>query len=272
VTQLKVFSSGGGQQSIAALVLSAQGRIKFPVHLFANVGDDSEKNATLRYVREHAMPYAQQHGIEFVELRRIMRGGSDKGHERTILQDLRRPGSRSVRIPMRMPNGAPGNRSCTHQWKIEVVARETRRRGATPEHPAIVGIGISVDEIHRAKDSTVAHQVSAHPLLDLNLRRTDCQSIIRNAGLPIPPKSACWFCPMQRPEDWQDLRRNDPAKFAEAAELEADMIERRAQLGRDPIYMTRFGQPLAQAIPDGVDLLPMFDEADGACDSGWCFT
>ena len=39
---LRVFAHGGGVQSTAALVLSAQGRIDFPVHLFANVGDGSE--------------------------------------------------------------------------------------------------------------------------------------------------------------------------------------------------------------------------------------
>ena len=42
MTQLRFFSSGGGKQSIAALVLSAQGLINYPVHIFCNVGDDSE--------------------------------------------------------------------------------------------------------------------------------------------------------------------------------------------------------------------------------------
>ena len=49
---LRVFSYGGGVQSTAALVLAAQGKIDFPTFLFANVGDDSEHPATLRYVRE----------------------------------------------------------------------------------------------------------------------------------------------------------------------------------------------------------------------------
>lgn len=276
MTDLRAISFGGGQQSTALLVLAAQGEIDFPLFLFANVGDDSEHPATLRYVQEYAKPYAAKHGIDLVELRRIMRGGPDKGEERTLLQELRRPGSKSVRIPVRMANGAPGTRSCTHYWKAEVVARETRRRGATAEHPAVIGIGISLDEIGRANADAHAypHQVKTFPLLDHvpGLRRTDCQRIIRKAGLPIPPKSACWFCPMHRAEEWQDQRRNDPDLFAEACDLEAEMIERRARLGKDPVYMTRFAKPLAQAIPDGIDVLPVFDEGDGACDSGWCMT
>ena len=266
------FSFGGGQQSMAGLILAAQGRIDFRTFYFCNVGDDSDLPATLRYVEEYAKPYAAEHGLELVELRRIMQRGQDKGRERTLLGELKMPASKSVRIPVRMANGAPGNRDCTNQWKIRLVAAETRRRGASVERPADVGIGISVDEIQRAKDSTIPHQRTVHPLLDLGLRRTDCQRIIRDAKLPVPPKSACWFCPMKRPEDWQNLRREEPELFAKSCQLEAQLNERRAGLGKDAVYLTRFGRPLAEAIPDGVDLLPMFDEADGACDSGWCMT
>jgi hypothetical protein len=132
-------------------------------------------------------------------------------------------------------------------------------------------MGISLDEIHRANDrSPVPHERVAYPLLDLMLRRTDCQRIIRDAGLPVPPKSACWFCPMKRPEDWQEQRRNTPELFEKSAQLEETLNVRRAGLGKDPAYLTRFNKPLRQAIPDGVDLLPMAD--DDGCDSGWCMT
>lgn len=273
----RYFSFGGGQQSTAALVLAATGRIAARTFLFANVGDDSEDPRTLRYIEEYAKPYAAEHGLELVELRRIMQTGPDKGHERTLLQDVTRPDSRSIRIPMRMAGGAPGNRGCTEQWKREVIARETRRRGATPQQPAELGIGISVDEIGRAKDSNIPHQRHAFPLLDLGLRRTDCQRIIRDAGLPVPPKSACWFCPMKTPENWRELRREQPQLFAAACDLEAHAIAKRATMTdrsgqpKDPVYLTRFGRPLAEAIPEGVDLLPLDDEDEG-CDSGMCFT
>ncbi|MEU8804899.1 hypothetical protein AB0C35_45775, partial [Spirillospora sp. NPDC048819] len=59
---IRAFSYGGGWQSTAALVLAAQGHIDFDRFLFANVGDDSEHPATLRYIREHAAPYAAAHG------------------------------------------------------------------------------------------------------------------------------------------------------------------------------------------------------------------
>ncbi|MFE0651010.1 phosphoadenosine phosphosulfate reductase [Streptomyces sp. NPDC059534] len=266
---VRSISYGGGVQSTALLVLAAQGRIDFPLFVFANVGNDSERAATLRYVEEHAKPYAAQHGIELVEVQRIRRDGDTE----TLWGRLTRPGSRSLPIPVRMSNGAPGTRSCTADFKIKVVGKEMKRRGASKTNRATIGIGISVDEIHRANNRiTEPHEQIVYPLLDLGLRRIDCQRIIREAGLPVPPKSSCFFCPFHRPETWHDMRRQEPEEFEKACQLEELLNKRRDELGKDHVYLTRFNRPLRDAIPDGVDLLPMFDESGGLCDSGWCMT
>ena len=270
---IRAISFGGGQQSTALLVLAAQGRIDFRTFLFANVGNDSEQPETLRYIEEHAKPYAAKHGLELVELSRIGLSGPRRGEIRTLLADLERPDSKSIDIPVHMKGGGPGTRKCTDRNKIKVIADELARRGATAGNPATVGIGISLDEIHRANNrSSIPHERVVYPLLELGLRRTDCQRIITAAGLPIPPKSACWFCPMKRPTEWHELRRNQPDLFEHACRLEDQLVERRARLGKDPAYLTGLGRPLRQAIPDGVDLLPLADDGDGACDSGYCFT
>ena len=47
---LRTVSYGGGVQSTALLVLAAQRQIDYSIFLFANVGDDSENPATLRYL------------------------------------------------------------------------------------------------------------------------------------------------------------------------------------------------------------------------------
>lgn len=74
----KGFSYGGGVQSTAALALAAQGIIDFPVFLFCNVGDDSENPETLTYVHDVAMPYAREHGIEVIELQKVLRSGTQE--------------------------------------------------------------------------------------------------------------------------------------------------------------------------------------------------
>lgn len=265
---LRVISYGGGVQSTALLVLAAQRQIYFPTFLFANVGNDSEHPATLTYVREVAVPYAQRNGIDIHEIQRRRRDGTPE----TLWERLHQPESRSIPIPIRMANGAPGRRSCTSDFKIKVVGRWLREHDATPDQPAVVGIGISLDEIHRAnKRRSEPHERVEYPLLDLGLRREDCARIIAETGLPVPPKSACFFCPLKTVEGWRQQRRGEPELFAKSMHLEAVLNEKRAMLGRDAAYLTRYGLPLSKAIQAASPAIEDPDPDQG-CDSGWCMT
>jgi hypothetical protein len=270
---IRSFSFGGGVQSTAALVLQVQGRIDYDHWLFANVGDDSEHPATLKYVREVSAPYALANGITIHELHRVKRDGTSE----TLFGRLMRDGSRSLPIPVRMPDtGAPGTRSCTADFKIRVIGRRLRELGATKENPARVGLGISVDEIARAKpgiDPKAEYQYREYPLLDLEMTRADCLRVVADAGLPPPPKSACWFCPFHRPLVWREMKRDEPELFDRAVELERVLNERRDTLGRDHVYLTRFGKPLDEAIsPDGDQLSLLGNEDEDGCESGYCLT
>lgn len=267
MTRLRFFSYGGGVQSTAALVLAARGEIDFPHFVMANVGDDSEHPSTLAYVRAVAMPYAEAHGIQLHLLDRTKRDGTVE----TLWGRLMRDGSRSLPIPVRMSNGAPGNRLCTADFKIRVTGKWAKQHGATATDPAIVGIGISVDEIHRANNRrTEPHEEILYPLLDLRLRRDDCMRIIADEGLPVPGKSSCFFCPFHRETTWLEMARSEPDLFEKSCALEDTLNDRRGMLGKDHVYLTRFGKPLRQIINDDQGTLPA-DPADGACDSGWCF-
>jgi hypothetical protein len=269
---LRFISYGGGVQSTALIVLAAQRRINYRIAVMANVGDDSEHPATLEYVRNIAAPYAAKHGIELILLDRIKRDGTVA----TLYGQLMKEGSRSLPIPVRMRNGAPGTRSCTSDFKIRVTGKFAKSRGATEANPATVAIGISVDEIHRANNRrTEKHERIVYPLISvgddtgLSMRRTDCQRLIADAGLPVPPKSSCYFCPFHKPSTWQDMRREEPELFAKSVDLEVTLNRRRDKLGKDHVYLTRFGIPLDEAIAgDDQALLPLLDD----CDGGWCHT
>lgn len=268
MTALRVVSHGGGVQTTAMLVLAATGRIDYQTFLFANVGDDSEHPGTLRYLREIAMPYAAEHAITIHELHRVKRDGSTE----TIYGRLTREGSRSLPIPVRMSNGAPGRRSCTADFKIRVIGKWLKEHGATAQTPATIAVGISVEEIGRVNNRRCEDYESLiYPLLELRLRRSDCERIIREGGLPVPGKSACWFCPFHRPAVWQDMRRSEPELFAKSCDLETLLNRRRDDLGRDHVFLTRFGRPLAEAIPGGQSVLGGMDD-DPHCDNGWCMT
>lgn len=329
---IRAVSYGGGVQSTALLVLAAERRIDFPLFLMANVGDDSENPKTIDYVRDVAAPYAAENGIELHVLDRVRRDGTVETLWQRLMNDRAckacgetglidgvvcekcegdgRVQSRSLPIPVRMSNGAPGTRSCTADFKIRVIGKWLKEHGARgpkwcADHecvtddcetiaadrlacdacdagnPATVGVGISLDEIMRANSRRVEpYERVVYPLIGLGeetglkLNRQDCTQLIRRAGLPVPPKSSCFFCPFHRPSAWTELRREQPELFDKSVTLERTLNDRRAVLGKDPVWLTRFGMPLDQVIGEPDELLPIEDitDADGQCDSGWCFT
>jgi hypothetical protein len=294
---MKIVSYGGGVQSTGLLVLAAQGKIDYRTFLFCNVGDDSEHPATLAYVHDVAMPYAKEHGIELIELHKTRFGEPE-----TLYQRLTRPGSRSIGIPVRMNSGAPGNRACTADFKIKVVdkwlkensqirAMEQSKEGAllyaeNTEHAkkihrfyapdeiiAQVGIGISLDEFQRMKPNmdpdTMKWKENKFPLIEMRMDRQDCMNIIQDAGMPIPPKSSCFFCPFHTMGKWQDMRTNEPELFQKSVELETMMNERRKILGKDKVWFSGKLKPLEKATTD-LEQGSLFGE-DVGCDSGYCF-
>lgn len=307
---MRAFSFGGGVQSMAALVLQVQGRIDYDVFLFSNVGDDSEHPDTLKYFSDVAMPYAEANGVKLIELRHIRRDGE----EETLYKKLTRPGSRSTGIPIYLEgSGAPGRRSCTSQFKIRRIAVWQRRHGATRANPAVCGLGISLDEFQRMRtDSGIPTQVLEYPLINLRLTRKDCVNIIKSAGLPVPPKSACWFCPFHSKAAWHRLKVDNPDLFQKAVELEKILGDRSESLprtvktytendegeieikstelaSRGRVYLTRELRPLDRVIGDQRDLfhrkfdsgewvyssdlpLPPDDDSGDICESGYCMT
>jgi len=269
--ELRVISYGGGVQSTAMVVLAARGELPhgpYSAALFSNVGDDSEHPKTLEYVRNIAIPWAAEQGFEIIELQKTMRDGST----RTLWEDLMRE-SRTINIPVRMDNGAPGNRNCTATFKMQVVGKWLKKHGASKDNKATVAIGISTDEITRVSNKRAQdYETPVYPLIDLNLDRSRCMTVIREAGLPVPPKSSCFFCPFHRPQMWSEMRRDEPELFEKAAQLEDTLNERRERLGKDHVYLTRFAQPLREAIPEAADMLPIFAPDTDTCDEGYCWT
>lgn len=264
---MRVIAYGGGVQSTALLVMASRGELgQVDAALFCNVGDDSEHPDTLTFVRDIAVPYGAAHGIPVHILDRVKRDGTRE----TLWGRLMREGSRSVPIPVRMSNGAPGTRSCTVDFKIKVMAKWLKSHGATADTPATVVIGISWDEAHRADRRNVgAYERVEYPLVERNLSRWECQRIIADAGLPVPGKSSCFFCPFHCTSAWSRLKRHTPDLFNKSVQLEATLNARLAVLGKDKVYLTRFARPLDQVVND--KQLELLDIED-ACPSGHCWT
>lgn len=257
---MRYFSYGGGVQSNAVMVMVRRGIVQYDQFIFSNVGEDSENPATLEYIESVAKPYMKQHGIEFVELRKKIRG------EVVTLRDYIMADNRTVPIPAYLQSGAPGNRICTVDWKIKLLAGYVKKQGATRYNPATIGIGISMDEWTRMADSRIVWQVNEYPLIDRRMSRNDCIKLITDEGLPKPPKSSCYFCPYRSYASWVEMRERQPELFAKAVEIEKRINEKRKSFGKDEMYLTRFLKPLEDVIGKQMFLI----EEETTCESGYC--
>lgn len=267
---MRIISYGGGVQSTAMLVLAIQGRIEADCALMANVGDDSEHPDSLRYLREIAQPWAASHGFTIHELHPTRRG-----EPTTIMREITIH-KRDI-IPMFGEAGNPLSRTCTADFKVRTLHRWLRDNGATKKQPATVLLGISTDEIERAgrgKNGTV--EIREYPLLTLGLNRTDCAQIIKDAGLPVPPKSSCYFCPYHSETVWRELRRDRPDLFAQAQHLEDTIQQHKIANNTRQVYLTRKGarhqQRISEIIATAGDQLFTDEIGSDGCDSGYCWT
>lgn len=148
---------------------------------------------------------------------------------------------------------------------MTTTSRE-RREAAARSLTDLLDIDFDADETEQAEAYLVVDAIAGTLLPD----RAACMALIRRAGLPVPPKSSCTFCPFQKISQWQHLRKEQPERFQQAVDLEQAMIERRARLGKDPVYLTGTARPLAEVVVE-TGQLDIFE--DGAtCDiGGYCY-
>jgi hypothetical protein len=59
-----------------------------------------------------------------------------------------------------------------------------------------------------------------YPLMEWGYDRARCQQVIAQAGLPIPVKSSCFFCPAMKKHEIAWLQDNHPDLMERALEIE----------------------------------------------------
>ena len=73
-----------------------------------------------------------------------------------------------------------------------------------------------------------------YPLIEWGWDREECKLVIAAEGLPVPPKSACFFCPASKFEEIEWLAKEHPDLFDRAVAM-----ERGARDGRHGLQSTR---------------------------------
>lgn len=143
-------------------------------------------------------------------------------------------------------------RQYTTEFKIVPIRRKVRElagltRKRSPDHPVVEQwIGISTDEIIRAKPSFEAWQIKRFPLIEKRMSRADCLAWLTRHDYPLPPKSACIGCPFHDDARWRHMRDHDPDAWIDAVQI--DRAIRTGLRGiRGEVFLHRSAVPLEAA-------------------------
>lgn len=254
---LTILSLGAGVQSTTLLMLSAQGELpKLDAAIFADTGWEPTA------VYDHLNRLEQQIAIPAgIPIHRVTVGN--------IRNDALDPEHRFASMPLfvRNPDGSPGmaRRQCTSEYKVRPIKEQVRRMlGGKPKANGRPGnppkgshvtqwIGISLDELHRAKDSDVSYIRHEFPLLDMKWTRQHCLDYLAASGWETTPKSACIGCPFHHDSQWRDIRDNDPEGWADAVDFDNAIRNGSARANaqgqelRGQMYLHSSLLPLAEA-------------------------
>ena len=95
--------------------------------------------------------------------------------------------------------------------KVEKAQAEMREKIAS---------GVPLTSFQKVTAKTLSQFEERYPLQEWNLERAELARIITASGLPVPPKSACFFCPASQVEEVMELKLNNPDLFRRAVAIE----------------------------------------------------
>jgi hypothetical protein len=264
---LRVLSFGGGVQSTAMLLMALHREIgPLPdAVIMADTGWEGVRTyAHVEWTREQVNRMTNGQ-VQFI----VTSGGNIR--EDQIRQSQGAEG-RVAAVPYFTANGGRGMRQCTSEYKLEPLTQAQRgllgvmKGSRVPAGTQVeVWIGISTDEIIRAKHAAKPWQVNRFPLIEAGISRNDCRSWLEAKGYPQPPKSACVGCPYHDDWQWADMARNAPADFADACEVD-DIIRRGNSKMTNDQFTHRSLRPLRDVKFAGVENGDLFDaDCEGMC-------
>ena len=219
-----VVSYGGGIQSTALVVLAMRERWAIDEIVHVDLMG-AESPATREYVALFGDWLRREHGRDITIIGRDLYGDM-----------LARPGFTPVPWRGKYERFIL-SRQCTRQYKVQPLQRYLYDR--YPGERIGLVLGISVDEYHRMRDSSAARIEHVYPLVDRRLTRWQCRDIIERAGLSVPYKSSCWFCPYRTPGSQLVLLQHYPQLREMADALEDRINTERRRRGQDEIIVLR---------------------------------
>lgn len=233
---LSALSFGGGVNS-TAMLLGLVGENQPPdVVLFSDTG--GERPETYKHIAEMQQWCAARN----VRWQTVTNGGRGQGE---TLEE-------NCLTRKELPSLAYGFKGCSVKWKRQPMDRWISEWDLAQEEwkqgrKVVRYIGIDAGEEHRAVLTEDKKFVYQYPLVKWGWDRNDCINAIRHAGISVPPKSSCFFCPAMRKAEILKLRDEHPDLLARALRIEQNAETHTVKgLGRDWTWASFIKQEDAQ--------------------------
>lgn len=259
------WSYGVGVDSTAGIVKMVLAGERIDAIVFANIG--SEKRATYDYIPVMNQ-FLRRHGYPTIT---VVKYTPKRAPYHTL--------EGNMVLNATLPGAALNQHTCAMKFKIEPQNKWARRQ---PEAQAAWAAGLKVvkligfeaGEEHRLKRADArAHSGKASPLeakrfeyrmplMEWGWTREKCIEFIRAAGLPVPVKSACYFCPFQQTHEVDSATPEDRARTI-LIELTAEPYNTKVRgLWRRPRKSDgREGSITEYILRKGLDFVPLTDIA-----------
>ena len=223
----RVLSLGAGAQSTVMALMAEKGEhnlTKPDIAIFADTGWEPPA------VYEHLEWLENQLSYPVIHV--------DNGNiKENLLNGVMPNGSKFIGIPayLSKESGERGimRRQCTTEYKLKPIHRAIRKelglqaQQLVPKHIKVeMWVGISADEIDRAKPSREEWIEKRFPLVELGFHRAQLHKWFQtNYPGRTLPKSACIGCPYHSDSVWKDMKENDPNSFMQAVQVDIALRE-----------------------------------------------
>jgi hypothetical protein len=202
-----VVAYGMGVDSTAMLVGMRRRGIRPDLILFADTG--GEKPETYDYLPV-IQRWLRKVGFPPVQIVRYVPKWTKRGHYTTLEENCL--------VNETLPSLAFGRKACSLKWKRAPQDKFVRQWEPAQETWAqgkkvVKAIGYDAGPAdmkrgHKLKDDE--EYVYWYPLREWGITREKAEAVIRSAGLPVPVKSACFYCPASKPHEIAALCKEHP--------------------------------------------------------------
>lgn len=209
-------SFGMGVDSVAMLVGFHRRGIRPDAIVFSDVG--SEKPETYAY-REVIEAWLARVGFPALTVvRYVQRKARPDGQTYSTIEE-------NCLVNRTLPGLAFGRKSCSMKWKGEIIDRHVKREFAADISRGrkvlrAIGYDAGPCDMKRGGVETDGPWQWVYPLREWGWDRDRCVLEIEAAGLAVPVKSACFFCPSTKPAELIQLARRHPDLARRAVALE----------------------------------------------------